>query len=92
MNKTVKNVYDAIHNMNNEEIDFIVQAIKSRRNSLSVQSAQSFSAGNRVQFTSRSGAVMKGTVKKVNIKYVVVDIDGTAMSYRVPGSMLKEVA
>ena len=40
MNKTVKNVYDAIHNMNNEEIDFIVQAIKSRRNSLSVQSAQ----------------------------------------------------
>ena len=39
MNKTVKNEYDAIHNMNNEEIDFIVQAIKSRRNSLSVQSA-----------------------------------------------------
>ena len=35
---------------------------------------------------------MKGTVKKVNIKYVVVDIDGTAMSYRVPGSMLREVA
>ena len=55
--------------------------------------AQDFTRGDRVSFTSsRSGRTMKGTVKKVNIKYVIVDIDGTSMSYRVPGSYLNLVA
>ncbi len=88
----VNTIIKGINNLSNSDIDLVISAIKQRRNTLSVQSAQSFNAGDRVEFDSRRGSTMKGTVKKVNIKYVVVDIDGTAMSYRVPGSMLREVA
>tara|TARA_A100001011_G_scaffold196409_1_gene204723 strand:- start:65 stop:352 length:288 start_codon:yes stop_codon:yes gene_type:complete len=86
-------VLAGIQKLSNDEIDTVVQKIKQRRNQLAVQSAQSLNKGDRVSFTShRSGAKMKGTVRKVNIKYVIVDIDGTEMAYKVPGSMLKKVA
>lgn len=82
-----------IQKLNSDEIDTVVQKIKQRRNQLAVQSAQKLNIGDKVYFTSnRSGSTMKGTVKKVNIKYVIVDIDGTGMAYKVPGSMLKKAA
>jgi len=91
--KALTTVLQGIQNLSNDEINTVVESIKQRRNQLAVQSAQSLNRGDRVSFTSqRSGAKMKGTVRKVNIKYVIVDIDGTEMAYRVPGSMLKKVA
>ena len=86
-------VLAGIQKLSNDEIDTVVEKIKQRRNQLAVQSAQSLNKGDKVSFTSnRSGTKMKGTVRKVNIKYVIVDIDGNGMAYRVPGSMLKKVA
>ena len=91
--KALTTVLQGIQNLSNDEINTVVESIKQRRNQLAVQSAQSLNKGDRVSFTSqRSGTKMKGTVRKVNIKYVIVDIDGTEMAYRVPGSMLKKVA
>ena len=51
-----------------------------------------FVVGEKVAFDSRRGGLMQGTVKKINIKYVVVDIDKAGMAYRVPASMLRKVA
>ena len=86
-------VLAGIQKLSNDEIDTVVEKFKQRRNQLAVQSAQSLNRGDKVSFTSnRTGTKMKGTVRKVNIKYVIVDIDGTGMAYKVPGSMLKKVA
>ena len=79
-------VLAGIQKLSNDEIDTVVEKIKQRRNQLAVQSAQSLNRGDKVSFTSnRTGTKMKGTVRKVNIKYVIVDIDGTGMAYKVPG-------
>jgi hypothetical protein len=86
----LNSIISGINTLSNSEIDQVITAVKSRRNTLSVQSAQSFVAGNKVSFTGRRGITMSGIVRKVNIKYVVVDIDGSHMSYKVPGSMLKK--
>ena len=51
-----------------------------------------FVVGEKVAFDSRRDGLMQGTVKKINIKYVVVDIDKAGMAYRVPASMLRKVA
>ena len=86
-------VLAGIQKLNNDEIDTVVERIKQRRNQLAVQSVSKLNRGDRVSFTSsRTGSKMKGTVRKINIKYVIVDIDGTGMAYKVPGSMLKKVA
>ena len=76
-----------------DDLNAIMNAAHNRLDYVNRCRAQDFNRGDRVSFTSsRSGKTMKGTVRKVNIKYVVVDIDGTSMAYRVPGSYLKLVA
>ena len=76
-----------------DDLRAIMNAAHDRLDYINRVKAQDFSRGDRVSFiSSRSGQTMKGTVRKVNIKYVIVDIDGTSMSYRVPGSYLNMVA
>lgn len=74
----------------NSELDSIVQAVIFARNQLTKQAVGSFLPGDSVKFTStRNNRVYTGKVRKVNRKYVMVDVGVT--TYRVPGNMLEYV-
>ena len=86
----VQTAITAIHSVQtNDELNQIIEAVKLKRQYLSRQAVRSFRVGDKVQFTSRGGVPVGGTVKKVNRKYIIVD---TALGgYRVPATMLEKV-
>jgi|SaaInl5LU_22_DNA_1037371.scaffolds.fasta_scaffold51184_3 hypothetical protein len=85
--KIIADIY-AIDNYN--DLNSIVEAIKLKRTHLAKSMARSFSKGDLVQFRSKTGTV-KGSVVKVNIKYVIVDAAIGGTRYKVPASMLETV-
>ena len=86
----VQTAIQAIHSVTtNDELNQIIEAIKLKRQYLSKQAVRSFRVGDKIQFTSRGGVPVGGTVKKVNIKYVVCDTP--LGQYRVPATMLEKV-
>ena len=70
------------------DINSIVDAVKYRRAQLSRRNTALFRVGDYVQFkSSRSNQTVKGTVKKIAIKNIVID---TALgAYRVPANMVE---
>jgi len=86
----VQQAITAIHSIQtNDELNQIIEAVKLKRQYLSKQAVKSFRVGDKIQFTNKGGIPVGGTVKKVNIKYVVCD---TAIgTYRVPATMLEKV-
>ena len=86
----IQTAIQAIHSVTtNDELNQIVDAVKLKRQYLSKQAVRKFRVGDKIQFTSRSGVPVGGTVKKVNIKYVVCDTP--LGQYRVPATMLEKV-
>jgi hypothetical protein len=80
----------AIHKMDNDQLNTVVQAIKDRRTYLARQKAVSFAVGDRVSFAARGMQVL-GTVTKVNIKTVQVKQDNSFTTWKVHASLLKPV-
>ena len=73
----------------NEELNSIAAAITFARGQLARQSVFSLIVGGAVKFTStRSGAQIRGTVVKVNRKFIHVKEHGTCATWRVPANML----
>ena len=87
MTNRLKKTIDAIQQMDSEELNSVITAIKLRRNQLHFRDAQSFKVGDRVSFNGRHGAVLKGTIEKVKIKYILVRTT-TGQRWNVPGSHL----
>lgn len=87
---SVRQAITAIHSLEtNDELNQVIEAVKLKRQYLARQAVRSFIVGDKVQFTSRGGVPVGGTVKKVNRKYIIVD---TALGgYRVPATMLEKV-
>ena len=73
------------------ELNQVIDMVKSRRRQLNTQAIRSFSVGDRVQFTNRSGTTVVGTVDKVNPKTVGVAPDNRGRKWRVPPTMLSRV-
>ena len=84
---SVKKTIEAIQQMDSEDLNSIITAIKLRRNQLHFRDAQSFKVGDRVSFTGRHNAILKGTIEKVKIKYILVKTDA-GQRWNVPGSHL----
>ena len=82
----LKQVINFISGASTEDINAIVDAIKSRRNQIHTQKAQMFAVGDQVSFEGRYGRTETGTVTRVKVKYVIVDT-GSAR-WNVPGSHL----
>ena len=76
-----RDALNAIMNAAHDRLDYVNRIV-----------ARDIRRGEKVEFESRRSGPMQGIVKKVNIKYVVVDIDKAGMAYRVPASMLRKVA
>ena len=83
---TVNEAITRIHAMNSAELDLAVQAIKLRRTALARGSVRKLSLGDRVRFTTRSGAVVQGSVGKLNQKTAIVNSQG--QQWRVTASLL----
>ena len=76
--------------LNNDELNKVIEAVKLRRNQLHFRDAQSFKIGDRVSFTGRHNAILKGTIEKVKIKYILVRTD-SGQRWNVPGSHLTPI-
>ena len=88
MNK-VQTAIDAIRNMNNDELNQIVDAIKLQRTYLARTMTRAMAVGDTVEFTGRGGRTVTGTVTKINRKTVIVNEGFT--NWKVPASLLRVV-
>jgi hypothetical protein len=80
----------AIHKMDNDQLNAVVQAVKDRRTYLARQKAVTFQVGDTVSFAAR-GMQVVGTVTKINVKTVQVKQSNTATVWKVHASLLKPV-
>tara|TARA_R100001244_G_scaffold74644_1_gene59567 strand:+ start:654 stop:926 length:273 start_codon:yes stop_codon:yes gene_type:complete len=74
-----------IFNSDNEEINEIAELITIRKEMLSKQKMNEMKVGDKVFFMSK-GRKVKGTIRKKNIKRLVIDTDQGG--WNVPASML----
>lgn len=85
----VKQVTSAIMfgDFTNDELSAIISAVTFARSQLARKNKFMFTVGKDVQFRNKSGQYIKGTVAKVNRKFVLVSAGFT--TWRVPASMLE---
>ena len=88
MNK-VQTAVDAIRNMNNDELNQVVEAIKMQRTWLAKTTARALAVGDWVEFAAR-GRIVTGKVTKINPKTVIVNEVGYG-NWKVTASLLKVV-
>ena len=84
----VQTAVAAIRNMNRDEIDQVVEAIKLQRTFLARSTARSLCVGDSVEFQGRQGRV-RGTVEKINRKTVLVREQGSGTRWKVTASLLE---
>jgi hypothetical protein len=84
------NTIAAIHKMNGDQLNQLVQAIKDRRNFLTRQKAVTFAVGDLVSFAARGMQVL-GTVTKINVKTVQVRQNNSHTVWKVHASLLSPV-
>jgi len=87
--KMLNDVIGLVHNMDKEQVNHLVDAIKLRRNRIATAAVRTVNVGDNVTFTGRGGITVRGTVMKKAIKNVTVDTG--AGKWRVPASMLEVV-
>lgn len=88
----VKDINSAIMfgNLTNAELSSVIDAVKFARAQLTKQNKRTFQLGDSVKFTSnRNGLTYVGTVRKVKIKYILVNTPGGL--FNVPANMLEAV-
>ena len=90
MNKKLQKIIEDIYKMDSADIQSIVDTVKLRRNQLHFSDAQSFTVGDRVSFNGRRGAIEKGTVEKIKIKFILVRTT-SGIRWNVPGSHLTKI-
>ena len=83
--KNVITVHKYIRNANNEEITELTELIKIRKEILSQHKMNSMEVGDKVFFISK-GKKVQGTIRKKNIKRLVVDTEQGG--WNIPASML----
>ena len=85
--KTVENIYQ----MDNDQLNQIVDAIKLKRTHLAKQTARSILVGDIVSFEGCRGATVQGRVTKVNQKTIVVRDSSTQTQWKVTASLVTKL-
>jgi hypothetical protein len=86
----INDVVDAIMQMDTDDIEHVINAVRSRRDMLSIKAKARFRIGDRVKFFSRRNQEdVVGTVHKINRKKIVVSVG--AISWTVPPTMLERI-
>ena len=86
----MKEIINKIFSLEAIELAQVIEAVKLRRNQLHCENARALSIGDRVSFEGRGGVPEKGTVRKIKIKYVLVETD-RGSRWNVPGSHLTQI-
>jgi len=92
MTNIVTKSVELIYQMDNDQLNQVIEAIKLKRQHLARQAVRSFTKGDIVRFKNRTGGLVTGSVQKVNRKYIIVDAHIGGTRYRVPATMLESVA
>ena len=87
----IGSIISAIHDMDREDLNKVVEAVKYARSQAHRQMANTLKSGDTVFFDGRYGKTVKGTVIKTAIKYVSVDC-GIEGKWRVPAAHLRLAA
>ena len=90
MNNLVTKSVELIYQMDNDQLNEVIEAIKLKRTHLTKQAVRSFMIGDIVSFTGKRGVDVSGKVKKIAQKYVTVDC-GAQAQWRVPGNHLTKL-
>lgn len=91
MNNLVTKAVELIYQMDNDQLNQVIDAVKLKRQYLSKQATRSLVIGDNVNFTStRTGKNLTGEVVKIARKYITVRCPGEGL-WRVPGNMLERV-
>ena len=91
MSNLVTQASELIYNMDADQVDQIVEAIKLKRTHLAKTMARSILVGDIVSFQGRRGNLVQGKVTKVNQKTVVVRDSNTQTQWKVTASMLTKL-
>ena len=95
MNTNLKNTLMAISELKSEDMNSVIDAIKNRQRELNTIAGAAarmmFTVGAKVRGNG-SRETFLGTIEKINRTRCIVKKESTGQSYRVPMSMLKEVA
>lgn len=86
----IKEINSAIMfgNLTNDQLSSVIDAVKFARTQMTKQKTRAFKLGDSVKFTSnRNGLTYVGTVRKVKIKYILVNTPGGL--FNVPANMLE---
>jgi preprotein translocase subunit YajC len=83
---------NAIRNMNADEINQVVEAIKLQRTYNARTATRSLMVGDTVSFDAKTRGIITGTVTKINTKTVQVRCNRTQGLWKVTASVLKQVA
>ena len=86
----MNDMVDAIMQMDNNDIEHIVNAVRNRREMLSIKAKAQFRVGDRVKFFStKRQEEVEGTVHKMNRKKIQVSVG--AITWTVPPTMLERI-
>tara|TARA_B000000475_G_scaffold114057_1_gene92332 strand:+ start:211 stop:498 length:288 start_codon:yes stop_codon:yes gene_type:complete len=95
MNTNLKNTLTAISELKSEDIVSVINAVRNRQKELNIIAGAAarmmFTVGAKVRVNG-SRETFLGTIEKINRTRCIVKKESTGQSYRVPMSMLKEVA
>ena len=95
MNTNLKNTLMAISELKSEDIVSVINAVRNRQKELNTiagaAATMMFTVGAKVRVNG-SRETFLGTIEKINRTRCIVKKESTGQSYRVPMSMLKEVA
>ena len=95
MNTNLKNTLMAISELKSEDIVSVINAVRNRQKELNTIAGAAarmmFTVGVKVRVNG-SRETFLGTIEKINRTRCIVKKESTGQSYRVPMSMLKEVA
>ena len=86
----INDVLNFIDDMNGDDLQKVINVVKMRRDQLHFQNAQSLRIGDAVSFTGRRGAILKGVVEKVKVKYILVRTTSGTLG-NVPGCHLTKI-
>jgi ribosomal protein L35AE/L33A len=91
MSNLVTRSVELIYQMDNNELNQVIEAIKLKRTHLARQASRSLMVGDTVTFDAKMRGQVTGQVVKVNRKTVQVRCNRTQGLWKVTASMLTQV-
>ena len=91
MTNLVTKASELIYQMDNDQINQVVEAIKLKRTHLARQMTRSILIGDIVSFEGRGGRTVSGKVLKVNPKTLLVEDSNSRIRWKVSASLVSKL-